>query len=690
MAVTHELRDGVLVVTLAAPPVNALGLGVRQGLLAALDAAAADPSVRAVVLGAEGRVFSAGADIAEFGRPAQAPLLATVCDRIEALGLPVVAALDGAALGGGCELALAATARIASPRARLGLPEVTLGLLPGAGGTRRLPRLVGAAVALDLMLGGRPLDAGEALVTGLLDRVTEAPLGAAAETFARELIDTAPAAPVDPAPPAAPAQDPAAWIAAVAAARTLPRDPDLPAPGRIIDCVEAALLLPDAAHAAFERMAFEDCLASDAAAGLRHAFFAERRAARGAPDAAARAVARAGVAGGGLMGAGIAAALLAAGLPVTLLERDRGTLEAALLRIDRLQETAVARGKLEAAAREAAWGRLTGTLAVEDLAPSDLVIEAVPEDAGLKADLLARLGRAAPGAILATNTSYLAVDALAAAVPDPTRVLGLHFFSPVHAMRLVEVVPGHATRPDVTATGFALARRLGKVAVRAGAAEGFIGNRILTAYRGATDRMLLAGATPAGVDAAMRGYGFAAGPYETLDRAGLDISWARRRRAFAAAPPPAGDIAILDRLCAAGALGRKAGRGYYDYGGARPVPNPEAAAAIAAERSLHGVAERGVTAAEIARAALAAIVNEGARLLADGTARAASDIDAVLLLGYGFPRRRGGPMHAADRAGLLGLRRDLARWAATDPFWTPAPMLAEMIKNGTTFASLDG
>lgn len=694
--------DDVALVTIDNPPVNALGQAVRQGLIDAIDAAQANPAIRAIVLIGAGGTFPAGADIREFaqfdsGAPAPEPWLPQVCNRIEACGKPVVAALHGTALGGGFEVALAAHWRVAHPAARMGFPEVNLGLVPGAGGTQRAPRLAGAKVALDLMLSGKPIRATEALATGLIDEIAEHDLIDTALARARTMADAAAAGhpPVPTSNRTEGTRDPAAYEAEVRARRAKVANPNIIAPSKIVDCVEAALLLPTETGRAFENAAFGDCLTSPASIGLRHAFLAERRVAK-VPElarATAREVAQVGVIGGGLMGAGIASALLGAGLSVVMIERDHDALAKGLERVAVIHQRAVDKGRLTEAARDAEWDRLNGGTDMSVLAGADLVIEAVFEDFDVKAGVFRALDQVLkPGAILATNTSYLDIDALAATVSRPSDVIGLHFFSPANVMKLVEVVVGKATADDVVATGFALAKRLGKIAVRAGNIDGFIGNRILSAYRTATDFLLEDGATPAQIDAAMRSFGFPVGPYQVIDMAGLEISWARRKRLAATRDPGARYVDIGDLMCEAGWIGQKSGRGYYVYeNGARSgVENPDVLALIAAERDRKGIIARDISADEIRRRALAAMVNEGAHLLQAGIALRPSDIDMVMLFGYGFPRWRGGPMKAADQAGLVQIRKDLQSFAEGEPeFWEPSPLLLDLIKTGRNFGSLN-
>ncbi|WP_347310248.1 3-hydroxyacyl-CoA dehydrogenase NAD-binding domain-containing protein [Defluviimonas sp. SAOS-178_SWC] len=697
---TEEVRtarsEGIATITLDNPPVNALGTALRAEVMAAFDSVSADPSVRVIILAAAGRTWPAGADIREFGHPPAAPELPDLCDAVARSAKPVIAALHGTVLGGGLELALAAGVRVAEPGTTLGLPEVSLGIPPGGGATQRLPRLIGAKPALGLMLSGLPIAADRALDLRLVDAVSEGAAATAAEGLARAYLAGTAELPTAAERGKGRGTDADAWLSAVSAARAGLGNPRLPAPGRIIDCVEAALLLPEDEGFAFERTAFAELVATPEAAALRHAFLAERRAMR-QPDLdriSPREIHRAGVAGGGQMGAGIAVALLGAGLPVTLVERDPTALAAGLGRVATIHERAVEKGRLTPEAREAEWDRISGATDIGALATADLIVEAVTEDEALKTELFAGLGRVAKrNAVLATSTSHIDVNRLAAAASRPEDVVGLHFLAPAQATKLLEVVVGAGTAPEVTATGFALARRLGKIAVRSGVCDGFIGNRILTAYRTAMDFLLEDGASPYEIDRAMRDFGFPLGPYQGLDLAGLDISWARRRRLSLRRDPARRYVAIGDRLCEAGRLGQKAGKGYYLYpeGGRKGAEDPEVLQLIAAERQAKGLIARKVGAAEIQRRALAAMANEGARLLDAGIARCPSDIDVVMLAGFGFPRWRGGPMMAADQAGLLEIRNELRDFAREEEaFWRPAEIWAELIKNGRRFADLNG
>ncbi|SFU89210.1 short chain enoyl-CoA hydratase /3-hydroxyacyl-CoA dehydrogenase [Aliiroseovarius crassostreae] len=692
-AVTCEIHDEVAVLTIANPPVNALSHEVRAGLWEHLDRLGGNSTVKAMVLRAAGRTFPAGADVREFGRPRTPPILSQICDRIEALTIPVIAEIQGTALGGGFELALACHYRIADKSACLGFPEVGLGVLPGGGGTQRLPRLVGAERALDMIISGKPVSAPAAEALGLIDRAVNRNLHQAAMASARNLI----AHKAGPRPTRARQdglRDVAAFGAAVARAREKHAKSPLNNISRIIDCVEAALLLPFDAGISMERLAFDECETSPQAEALRHAFFAERRAAK-VPEmygAELREIKQIGVVGAGTMGSGIAISCLDAGFPVTLVERHQDGLDTGIAKIEKNYLRSVEKGRITEDMRAARMAQLNGTTEMSDLSKVDLVIEAVFEDEEVKRGVFAQLDAVMrPGAILATNTSYLDIDALAATISRPEDVVGYHFFSPAHIMKLLEVVVGKKTHRDVVATGFALAKKLRKVPVRAGVADGFIGNRILAAYRLAADFMLEEGASPAEIDAAMRAFGFPVGPYQVLDMAGLDISWARRKRLAESRNPKDRYVAVGDRICEQGWFGQKTGRGYYIYGGENgPVENPDVLSIIARERGAKNIRPRPFAEDEIQMRCLSAMANEGARLLEEGVALRPSDIDVVKLFGYGFPRHRGGPMMWADQTGLLAVENALKSYLPEAPeFWQPSQMFSEMIKNGRHFSDLN-
>jgi 3-hydroxyacyl-CoA dehydrogenase len=686
-------QDGVLILGLSHPPLNTLDHPLRQQLYEALQAADRNPAVQAIVLHGNGGNFSAGADIREFGQPRQAPWAGDIAELIAASGKPVVAALQGVALGGGLELALAAHARIGAANAKLGLPEVKLGLLPGGGGTQRLPRLIGAVAALPLMLEGRVINGGDALALGLLDGVCdEAAVLDTAVRQAKALCDGAPIARRDPL--AAAGRE--AGLVAVAAQRErlAGRRHALPAQRLLLDCLQTALEQPLQAGLQFERQAFLQCLASPEHQGLAHAFFAERQAGKSpAGSAQPRALQRAGVIGGGTMGAGIAVAMLDAGLDVLLIERDAASLQAGLERIGNVYQRQLDSGKLDAAARERRLARLRTATDYAVLADADLVVEAVFEDMDVKAQVFAELDRVCrPGAILATNTSYLDINLIAQRISRPQDVIGLHFFSPANVMKLLEIVVPDQVADDVVATGFALARRLGKVPVRAGVCDGFIGNRILYVYREAANHMMEDGASPYQIDQALERFGYAMGPFRTADLTGGDIGWATRKRKAATRPPEARYVRVADRLCEHGWFGQKTGRGYYLYPerGQRGVPAPEVLELIDEERAARGIAARPFSDEEIVRRYMAALVNEAAKVLEDGIALRPADIDTALVNGYGFPRWRGGPMKYADDVGLPAVLADLEAYAREDAlFWAPSELLRRLVSQGATFGTLN-
>ena len=683
-----EYEGATALVVIDNPPVNATSQAVRAGIDAAMaEAGASDADV--IALHGAGRTFIAGADIREFGLPPQAPGLPDVVNGIEASGKPVIAVLHGTALGGGLEVALGAHARVALPGTTVGLPEVTLGVLPGAGGTQRAPRLMGIGPALDVITTGRRIMADEALRLGLIDRIEEGEPRAVALRMAEEVRagrfatrrtgDLA----VEP-------DDDAVERTAAKLRETAPH---LLSPHKAVEAV-AASTGPLDEGLGKERALFLECMESPQRAGLIHAFFAERAVSK-IPEAGAtpRSVESVGVIGGGTMGSGIATAALLAGLPVTLVERDGEALARGRATVEKNLAGAVKRGKLAEAKRAAILSdALTATTEFDELAGCDLVIEAVFEDMAVKEDIFRRLDAVAkPGAILATNTSYLDVNRIAAATDRPQDVIGLHFFSPAHVMRLLEVVVADRTAPEVVATGFALAKRLKKVGVRAGVCDGFIGNRILSHYRKAVDHMLMDGASPAQIDSAIEGFGFAMGPFAVSDLAGLDIGWATRKRLAPTRPPEERYVPIADRICERGWFGRKTGQGFYRYpeGGARE-PNPEVDAIVDEERAKAGIAPRNFTDDEIVARYVTAMIAEGARVLEDGIALRPIDIDAVFLFGYGFPRFRGGPMHHADTIGAAELVRRIERYGEEDPhYWQVPDLLRRMAADGTTFADMN-
>ncbi len=695
--VTTTRLGRVLLVTINHPPVNALGVDVRRGLLAAVQEADADASVAAVLIVGAGRAFIAGADIREFGKPSMAPSLPEVCSRLEACRKPVVVAIHGPALGGGLEVALSAHYRLATPDARLGLPEVLLGLLPGAGGTQRAPRLMGVKPALEMMLSGRHLGAGEALTLGLVDRLGEGTdVLAAGLAYAGELVASSAGVRPTRAENAALADKPASQAALDALkADTAKRTPGLFSPLKIIEAVQGALDLPFDEALALERQLFLQCMDSPQRAGLIHAFFAEREVAKSPEtrNATPRAIDSVGVIGGGTMGAGIAVAVLNAGLPVTMVERDDAALARGRANVEKVYDGLVAKGRMTPEARAAVMARFSGSTSYDALAQADLVIEAVFEEMSVKKAVFAELDRVCkPGAVLATNTSYLDIDEIAASVSRPQDVVGLHFFSPAHIMKLLEIVVPAQVSADVVATAFELAKKLKKVPVRAGVCDGFIGNRMLAVYRATADHLLEDGASPYQIDAAAREFGYPMGPFQVADLAGGDIGWATRKRKAATRDPEARYVQIADRLCERGWFGQKTGRGYYLYPeGARVgIPDDEVLAIIEAERQRAGTTPRTFSNEDIMCRYLAAMVNEGAKVVAEGIALRPLDVDVTLVHGYGFPRFRGGPMKYADMVGLPRILADIQEFAQEDPlFWQPAALLLQLIEEGRNFDSLN-
>jgi 3-hydroxyacyl-CoA dehydrogenase len=698
----HARReDDILVITLDHPPVNALSADVRRDLAHAIDAAQSDPQVRAILLVGAGKNFIAGADIREFGKPPKPPALPDVCNQIEASAKPVVAVLHGAALGGGLEVALAAHYRVALPSAKLGLPEVNLGLLPGAGGTQRTPRLIGAAAALDLMLSGKHLSANAAVKAGLVDTLADGEGDgdsalAAGLAYTRQLLAQG-AGPRRSRDATAALADKATALAQAAAAgehvaKTLR---GLYSPAKIVEAVRAAIEQPFDEGLRTERALFLQCLDSPQRAGLVHAFFAERETTK-IPELKAarpRRLDTIGVVGGGTMGAGIAVSVLDAGLPVVMVEQDNSALERGRGRVAQVYDLLVKKGRITQEERDARLSRLTGATTYDALDNADLIIEAVFEDMDVKLAVFAQLDRVAkPGAVLATNTSYLDVNRIASATRGPADVLGLHFFSPANIMKLLEIVVGEHTSPETVATGFELARKLRKTPVRAGVCDGFIGNRILAVHRQAADMMMEDGASPYDIDAAVREFGYPMGPYQMADLAGGDIGWATRKRRAATRDPALRYVQIPDRLCERGWFGQKTGRGFYLYAdGARVgTPDPEVLAIIDEERRRAGVTPRPFTQEDIQRRYLAAMINEAANVLHQGIALRPSDVDVVFLSGYGFPRYRGGPMHYADSVGLDRVLADIRSYAKEDPaFWKPSPLLVQLAESGRNFASLN-
>jgi 3-hydroxyacyl-CoA dehydrogenase len=696
--VSIERHGEIAVVAIDNPPVNALSQPVRQALLDAIERVDADASVRAIVLHGRGRNFIAGADVREFGEAPQKPLLGDVWLRVEGCRKPVVAALHGAVLGGGAEGALASHYRCATRDLQFGFPEVKLGLLPGAGGTARLPRLVPVTEALELMLKGDPIGAERAYALGLVDRLVEegglvgapraaggqaAHVLASAVSYAREL--EASGAGVRRVRD----RDVLGGDAAAAAIRdqrvTVSRGVHRPLAGEcILACVESAVSQSFDAASSKARELFEQCRASTESAALRHLFFAERRAR--APRVAPRTVGRVGVLGAGTMGRGITISFALAGFDVDLVDSDGRALEGALGRIRESIDGQVRRGRLRADEAEAARHRVRGSDAMAPFSACDLIIEAVFEDLALKREVFAQLGsRCRAGAVLASNTSTLDIDAIAEASQRAADVLGMHFFSPANVMRLVEIVRGRMTSDEALATALDATKRLGKVGVVVGNGFGFVGNRMLYAYGREKELMLLEGATPEQVDRALETFGMAMGPNAVGDLAGLDVG-AGARKQWKNRPDDPRFFRVSDLLVEQGRLGQKSGRGFYRYGGEhrRGEVDPEVLDLIRREAERLGVRERRVSDEEIVERCMSALINEGARCLEEGIALASADIDVIWCNGYGFPRWRGGPMFYADTLGLAKVLSAIEGFGRAQGarYWAPARLLENLAQTG--------
>ena len=678
-------RDGeVAVVTVDNPPVNALKHEVRAGLAEALGQARDDGAVKAVVIACAGRTFFAGADITEFGKPPQAPSLHDVIAAIEAMPKPVVAALHGTALGGGFELALACHFRVAAPGARVGLPEVKLGLLPGAGGTQRLPRLVGPEKALQMIVTGEPIGAAEARGDGIIDEIVEGDLTAAAIDFARRVVREG--------RPLRLVRDREERLIgegfADAAEMLTRRLRGREAPAACVEAVRNAIVLPFEEGLKREAELFRKLVAGAQSKAQRHIFFAEREAAKvpGIPEGTKpRPIASGAVIGAGTMGGGIAMCFANAGIPVTIVETGRDLLQKGLDRVAANYRATVSRGGLSADEMERRIGLITGVTELEAVGAADVVIEAVFEEMDLKRRVFSDLDRVAKSnALLATNTSTLDVDEIARATKRPQDVLGTHFFSPANVMRLLEIVRGAATAPDALATAVTLGRRIGKVPVTVGVCYGFVGNRMLARRSVETERLLLEGALPQEVDAAVTGFGFPMGPFAMADMAGLDVGWRIRKGRGERNE-------IEDALCEAGHYGQKTGKGYFRYepGSRTPSPDPDVENIILETSSRLGVNRRPIPQEEIGERMIFPMINEGARILEEGIATRPGDIDVIWVYGYGWPVWRGGPMYYADRLGLAHIRDRLTYYAdrSRDETLRPAPLLARLAAEGRGFAS---
>ena len=699
MTAEYKVQGDVAVIAMNNPPVNGLGYETRVGITNGLEKANADPAVKAIVLTGAGKAFSGGADIKEFNSPRamQEPILLSVITAVENSQKPVVAAVHSVAMGGGLELALGAHYRIAAPGAKIALPEVKLGLIPGAGGTVRLPRVLGAETALNMIVKGDPVNS-EVLAglpgQKLFDKMAASPESLLDEAiaFAREVAAKGGELPLVRHLPCKHPQGPAYFQFARNMVRGMAKN--FPAPEKCVDAVENATKLKFDDALAKEREIFINLMQTPECKALRHIFAAERAASK-IPDVGSdvkpRAVNKVAVIGAGTMGGGISMNFLNAGIPVTILETKQEALDRGLATIRKNYEAQVKKGKLKQDKYEQRMALLTPTLKYEDIADADLVIEAVFEEMGVKEQVFKKLDEVMkPGAILASNTSTLDVDKIAAFTKRPQDVVGMHFFSPANVMKLLEVVRGAKTAKDVLATVMAIAKKIRKTAVVSGVCDGFIGNRMIEQYSRQAGFLLEEGATPQQVDKAIEKFGFAMGPFRMGDLAGNDIGWAIRKRRYVEKP----DMKYsktADLLCEMGRYGQKTGAGWYDYqpGKRDAIPSKLVEEMVEKHRKDQGITPRKISDQEIVERLVYSLVNEGARIVEDGIASKASDIDMVYLTGYGFPIWRGGPMKYADQMGLFNVAESMKRFARNPnddaKFWQPAPLLAKLVAEGKTF-----
>lgn len=684
-----ERHDEIGIVTVDSPPVNALSAAVRGGILTCIKAAIADPAIKGIVLTCAGRTFIAGADITEFGKPPKPPGLNEVLAEMENSPKPIVAAIHGTALGGGLEVALACHFRVAVKEAKLGLPEVKLGLLPGAGGTQRLPRAVGPEIAVKMIVGGDPIGAAEALKHGLIEEIVEGP-ASGGEAFVRKLL--AEKRPLrrlrdDDSKIAAAKADRSIFTSAVAAMTKKSRG--LEAPFAAADAVGYAIDLPFDEGLKKEREGFLKLVASDQSKAQRYAFFAEREASKiaGVPEGTkSRPVNRVAILGAGTMGGGIAMSFANAGVPVTLIETGEEQLKRGMGIMQKNWEATAARGGIPADAPAKRMALINGVVGIENVGDADLVIEAVFETMAVKKEVFGKLDQyVKPGAVLASNTSYLNIDEIAKSTKRPQDVLGMHFFSPANVMKLCEIVRADKTAPDALVTAVSIARKIAKVPAVVGVCDGFVGNRMLAQRGKQSEKLLFEGALPQQVDAVVTKFGMPMGPFAMGDLAGLDIGWRSRKDRGIKSE-------IADALCEAGRFGQKTGKGYYKYeaGSRSAMPDPEVEKLIDETLLRLGRKKRIVSDDEILERMMYPMINEGAKILEEGIAARLSDIDVVWLYGYGWPIYRGGPMYWADSVGLKHIADRLSFYAkeTNDPSLEPAPLLKKLAAEGKTFASL--
>jgi len=691
---SYAVDDGVAVITMNNPPVNGLGMDLRRSIVESIRQAEDDGQVKAIVLTGAGNAFSGGADIKEFGTPKSIaePNLLTVIKVVEDASKPVVAAINATCMGGGFELALGCHYRVASRAAQIALPEVKLGLIPGAGGTQRLPRLAPLDMALNFMVSGNPVPAAKFEGTKVFDKLVDGDVVAAAKAYARDIATPSKVRPrvrdlkVDAPNSDAFLQFSRNTINTVAK--------NFPAPARVVDAVSGAISMPFDQGLANERRIFIELLQSPESRAMRHAFFGERAASKISDvpdDTPVREIRQAAVIGAGTMGGGIAMNFANAGIPVTIIETKQEALDKGLATIRKNYESTAKKGRISAEDVEKRTALIKSTLSYDDIKDADIVIEAVFEDMGIKEAVFKQLDQTMkPGAILATNTSTLDVDQIAAFTKRPQDVVGLHFFSPANVMKLLEVVRGKKTGKDVLATVMKLAKKIRKTGVISGVCDGFIGNRMLEQYSRQAGYMLEEGATPQQVDRAIEKFGFAMGPFRMSDMAGNDVGWYIRKRRYQERPEMKYPK-VADKICELGRFGQKTGAGFYRYapGKRDAIPDPEVDKLIDEHRKGLGITARKLSDDEIVHRLVFALVNEGAKILEEGIAQRASDIDMIYLTGYGFPLHRGGPMLYADQVGLYNVADRMARFGRNPhgdpPFWKPAPLLAKLAAEGKSF-----
>ena len=692
-ATSYSVRDGIAVITMNNPPVNGLGSVLRPGIMDGIKKAGADPAVKALVIIGTAKAFSGGADIREFNTPKSSmpPSLPEINEAQDACTKPIVAAIGGFALGGGCELALGCHYRVALPKAQIGLPEVKLGLIPGSGGTQRLPRVVGATQAIAMMTSGNAVPAEKALGLGLVDEVVQGDLLEGAIAFTRKLIaDGKGPRRIRDMGVKVEGEPKAFFDKARAEVQKASRG--FPAPLEIVACVEAAATLPFDEGRKEERRRFASLVEGNESKALRHMFFAERQTSKipDVPeDTPTREIRKAAVIGAGTMGGGITMSLVNAGIPVTIIEMKQDALDRGMATMKKNYAATVAKGRLKQEEMDKRMGLVTPALDLAAAKDADIVIEAVFERMDVKQDMFRKLDAVMkPGAILATNTSTLDVNAIADVTKRPQDVIGTHFFSPANVMRLLEVVRGAKTAKDVLATTMKLGKTIKKVPVVSGVCDGFIGNRMVEKYGQQSLFLIDEGCTPQQVDAAAQSWGMAMGPLAMGDMAGLDIGWEIRKRRYVERPNFVYSK-VGDRVCELGRYGQKTGKGWYLYeaGSRKPVPDPVVDKVIEGYRKEIGIKPRQISEEEIVERLIYALVNEAAYILEEGIALRASDIDMVYLTGYGFPAYRGGPMFYADTVGLDKVLASIEKFSRgyMGAVWKPAPLLAKLAKEGKKF-----